>query len=77
MVNLNILDREAYKSQNLKCFYIEYMLYKDEEGIVVREIEFSKSVSELINVDLTYKLSQFYGLDNYTFRVDTITELDY
>jgi len=77
MVKLNILDREAYKNQSLKCFYIEYVLYKDEEEIVVREIEFSKSVSELINVDLTYKLSGFYSLDNYTLKVNTITELDY
>jgi len=72
-------DRKYYKQLNLKCFFVEYEVYRDVERGVLhkREYTFSKSVSELIDVDLPYEISQFWGVNNFKITIISISEVDY
>jgi len=81
MKNLINLDKSAvkeYKELGLKCFYTEYVItnmYGEE--LVVREFNFSINEEELKNIDLTYKLSKFYGLAYFKLDIKVIKEINY
>jgi len=72
-------ERQEYLDLGFKCFYIEYTLYINAKKgeIHKREYAFSKSVSELLNVDLPYEIMKFWGIDNYKLDVITISEVKY
>jgi len=76
-------ERKKLKKMKLKCFYIEYVIYvKDSKTNKIfantkREYQFSKSVSELMNIDLPYELSQFFRLNHFDIDVITLTEVNY
>jgi len=72
-------DRKYYKQLGLKCFFIDYTIFRDVERGTLNKMEyvFSKSVSELIEVDLPYELSQFWGVNDYKLTVNSINEVEY
>ena len=78
-IKLSKGDRKYYKELDLKCFFVEYEVYRDVErgALHKREYTFSKSVSELIDVDLPYEISQFWGVNDYKLVINSINEVEY